>query len=362
MWSHKYPQNQIIVIPSNMFIITLFVYSILNTDDAPTPSYFLENLVFRNQQIIEHHDDFKITAIFRSKDYSKAYKLNCIDPNHNIFKKMITSEIFWINHFRHYPLHHVNLIHGTFEGKRQQVQFKFTRFYLVDCYEISMNFYPSDLIDYITTIQRESNFKLLFIQNMKDAMTQILRALNHLHAHQIAHRDVKFDNILVKKKDHKLHFILIDYEHMTFKSYSDDIVGTPDYLPPQMFDSYGNLKDQFPVYNTQKLDMFQLGAALGMAVLQLFGHNMYVVNKDGTSSFILNHLPGDSKYFNPSTFKNYFLKMDPLMIDFIYRLTRTSESDRWTAAQALKHPWITNVKLPELAYYIINMIESQRTT
>ncbi|CAI2300880.1 unnamed protein product [Caenorhabditis sp. 36 PRJEB53466] len=84
--------------------------------------------------------------------------------------------------------------------------------------------------------------------------TQILIALDHMHAKQIVHRDLKPQNILMNRR--KTILKLSDFgisKELGTKSAASTVIGTPNYLSPEICESRP--------YN-QKSDMWSLGCVL----------------------------------------------------------------------------------------------------
>ena len=93
------------------------------------------------------------------------------------------------------------------------------------------------------SIHKENIFKMIF--------RQIFDAMNYLHKHGMAHRDIKLENILIKKN---YEIKIIDFG---FGMYNPEnkpqkfFCGTPNYMPPE-------IAEKKP-YNGQLADMWSLG-------------------------------------------------------------------------------------------------------
>ena len=93
------------------------------------------------------------------------------------------------------------------------------------------------------SIHKENIFKIIF--------RQIFDAMNYLHKHGMAHRDIKLENILIKKN---YEIKIIDFG---FGMYNPEnklqkfFCGTPNYMPPE-------IAEKIP-YNGQLADMWSLG-------------------------------------------------------------------------------------------------------
>ena len=75
-------------------------------------------------------------------------------------------------------------------------------------------------------------------KNAKRIIKQTLLALKHLHDHNIAHRDLKLENILFIKDDIKSDIKLIDFGISAIldnpKEIMNATVGTPLYFAPEV--------------------------------------------------------------------------------------------------------------------------------
>ncbi len=67
-------------------------------------------------------------------------------------------------------------------------------------------------------------------------MFDILKGLQHLHARNIIHRDLKLKNVLVQNKEHSTKYKLCDFGFSDFKDAVDNSpeTGTPGYLAPEI--------------------------------------------------------------------------------------------------------------------------------
>ena len=193
--------------------------------------------------------------------------------------------------------------------------------YIVQLYEIletSQHIYiimeyceGKDLMDFILSKQHLSELESLkFFQ-------QLINALFYLHSQNIAHRDVKIDNMLLdKNKDLKL----VDFGLST--KYSDDILldqpcGTVVYAAPEVLD--GN------EYHGMLADVWSSGIVLyGMASGYLpFSDKDDEINKK-------NVLEGNIDI--PEFFS-------PLLKDLLRHMLDVNPITRYTLQEIKQHPW-----------------------
>jgi len=91
---------------------------------------------------------------------------------------------------------------------------------------------------------------------------QMARAVHHAHSHGLVHRDLKPSNVLLSVEGDQLHVKVIDFgvAHAVFEPTDPDqragsLVGTPDYLPPEL----SRLHTVAPDVRT---DVFAMGVVL----------------------------------------------------------------------------------------------------
>eukprot|EP00834_Sanchytrium_tribonematis_P003353 NODE_127_length_17034_cov_0.369590.p3 type:complete len:319 gc:universal NODE_127_length_17034_cov_0.369590:2523-1567(-) len=266
-----------------------------------------------------------------SNNVVEAVKILCATKFSSQLKSGIASEIKMMTQFDH-----PNVIKGEDGGSKQFKRQVDGKSYTLDCFQIIMPFYDTDLSNYLIDLRKmksEANsHKSEFIDKMKNVMRQILSGLDFIHSKGYAHLDIKPENILEKEG----HYVLADLEHMRESNSEADFInvpmGTYVYMPPQMINEYGQWTNDF--YDPKKADMFQLGAMLGVAVLEIFTNVKFYDDKDGYRKG-LKVFPSDT-----TLFEAYLSEFEPQMIDFIKKLTHTDPNLRLTAREALTHEWI----------------------
>jgi serine/threonine protein kinase len=153
-------------------------------------------------------------------------------------------------------------------------------------------------------------------EEARDALLQMLQALNYLHSHGIVHRDVKLENFVYCKKGSR-HLKLIDFGLSALAKPSEKFrsaVGTMGYAAPEVFDgSY-----------TSKCDMWSLGV---VAYILLSGT-----------------MPATEGRHTFRTAK--WKKISPEAIKFVESLMKVNPAERLSAEGALAHPWIANSLAP----------------
>jgi serine/threonine protein kinase len=166
-------------------------------------------------------------------------------------------------------------------------------------------------------------------RDCKYIIAQIASALAHLQQHNIAHRDVKTENVLVASNE-QLEVKLGDFGYAIHCPNSDlrsTLCGTLACLPPEMLASHAMQ------YRAMQVDAWSLGILTYELVLQepLFswpGNTRDMKEQIRGFCDISLHVPG------PSTFSN-----------FVSSLLTRNPSSRMTPRQALEHSWLTHEQL-----------------
>lgn len=64
---------------------------------------------------------------------------------------------------------------------------------------------------------------------------QLARGLEFIAKENVVHRDIKTDNIFIKKVGDKMVFKIGDFGFAVKKQLNSDVVGTPIYMSPELF-------------------------------------------------------------------------------------------------------------------------------
>jgi serine/threonine protein kinase len=166
-----------------------------------------------------------------------------------------------------------------------------------------------DIVDYI-----EMNFYKK--ADIREWIAQIILAIDELHKHNLVHRDIKLENILIfLNKDGSPHLKLADHDDIAF---ADDTnlyyTGTPYYFPKEMCNQWEKFSDynkdinreHYKKANKKAIDCFALGAAINCII------NYY------------HYIPNDKELYQS-------------IMTLVDALTDDDPTKRWTILQAKQH-------------------------
>ncbi|XP_060030314.1 death-associated protein kinase 2 isoform X6 [Erinaceus europaeus] len=179
-----------------------------------------------------------------------------------------------------------------------------------------------ELFDFLA--QKES----LSEEEATSFIKQILDGVSYLHAKQIAHFDLKPENIMLLDKNIPIpHIKLIDFglaheieDGVEFKN----IFGTPEFVAPEIV-NYEPLG--------LEADMWSIGV---ITYILLSGASPFLGD---TKQETLSNITAVSYDFD----EEFFSQTSELAKDFIRKLLVKETKKRLTIQEALRHPWITPV-------------------
>ena len=155
-------------------------------------------------------------------------------------------------------------------------------------------------------------------------LKKILSAIEYLHSKQICHRDIKPENIMLSEENDLNSIKIIDFG-LSAQNFdlliNNDYCGTYIYMSPELIEKklYFN-----SVY------MWSIGIL------------MFILLNKGKHPF---YVKGDTKREIAKKIKigkiNFYEKISPMAKHLILKLLEPNPSWRYTAIQAIKHPWIT---------------------
>ena len=181
-----------------------------------------------------------------------------------------------------------------------------------------------EYIKYGTLKHWMNNQKTILEEEASTILRNILSATEYLHRRRICHRDLKPENIMLSRENDLNSIKIVDFGLSTSnlnKLINNDYCGTYIYMAPELIE-----KKLYFI----SVDMWSIGILMFM-----------LLNK-GKHPF---YIKGDRREKIADKIKNVKLKFDekitPLAKHLILKLLEPNPSWRYTASQAIKHPWIT---------------------
>ncbi|KAJ0399124.1 hypothetical protein P43SY_007530 [Pythium insidiosum] len=165
-----------------------------------------------------------------------------------------------------------------------------------------------------------------------ETVANVLQALHYLHSLNILHRDIKPENILlashnsveVKLSDFGIAKILEDEdEGARGRGRAYTSCGTDYYVAPEVLNGEG--------YDS-KVDLWSLGV---VAYIMLCGFPPFMEDETGMESVYRKIRSGVLDFPHP-----YWTNISDEAKDLIRNLLNIMPNERFSAAQALEHPWI----------------------
>lgn len=186
---------------------------------------------------------------------------------------------------------------------------------------IVMEYCPGgDLFDLLTV---KAKNKVLAESLVAEIMSDVLHAIAHCHANNIAHRDIKADNVMVGEDGQiKLIDFGLSKKNQTARTKMKDMVGTPYYIAPEV------LKGKY----VAKCDLWSAGVLL---YILLSGYIPF----NGESATEVYEAILDGHY---SMKQKEWKKVSEDGKDLLSKLLTKDYKKRISASDALNHPWFKN--------------------
>ncbi|CAD8059444.1 unnamed protein product [Paramecium sonneborni] len=178
--------------------------------------------------------------------------------------------------------------------------------------------------------------QILEYEQVRLIIRQLFEAVSYIHKVGLCHRDIKPDNIVFDSDSNQIK--LIDFgvskRFLVAEKNCKDIknnlmwtvTGTMPYQAPELWTGSGYSK---------KIDIW----AIGVVCYQMLCGRLPLDQEDQMESF------STQTEYTGHLKKESFLKLPPLIIDFIKRLLKWDPEKRITSQEALLHPWLYQPKL-----------------
>lgn len=196
-----------------------------------------------------------------------------------------------------------------------------------ECFEDDTNYYlATEYCVGDTTYKRLRKMQQFSEEVAAKVIYQVLLAMEYFHRKGVIHRDIKLENVLLAFED-TLQVKISDFGnacHFSFCKNSTGIFGSAFYLAPEVLTG--------PY--TEKVDIWSCGI---MLYIFLTGKAPY---NEKTPESIKNHIL--LKPFQVT--KENSRSFSPKLINFLMKLLEIDPEKRFSAAQALNHPWLSHEK------------------
>lgn len=181
----------------------------------------------------------------------------------------------------------------------------------------------------------------------KQIMRQIVDAISYLHKHDIVHRDLKLENILIKEFDPNTEIFFIkvtDFglssqrETAGTESMFEDYCGTPLYMAPEIIDNYPY---------SQLCDVWALGIIM---FFLLTSHSPFSAETES-------RLKDQIRKAEINTQSLSYTGLSPEAKDCLSRMIKVNPAHRITSSELIDHPWFRDKKLDEMPDQQKNVLE-----
>lgn len=204
---------------------------------------------------------------------------------------------------------------------------------MVDCYEddeyihiVAERYTGGELFDKI--IDNTTMDGCLPEAEAATIIKQLLQAVSYLHSNDIVHRDIKPENILFESGAEDSSIRLIDFglsrTHSKGEAMMTNGVGTCYYMSPEL------LKGKYD----RATDIWSVGV---IAYILLCGYPPF--NGDDDSEIV------EAIRRGHYTFVDGWEGVSILAVDFVKSLLRRDPRRRFTAEEALMHPWLKSISV-----------------
>ena len=167
----------------------------------------------------------------------------------------------------------------------------------------------------------------------KVIFSKIMEGIKVCHEHDICHRDLKLENILLDKdfcpKVCDFGFACINSPNLT------QVLGTKGYLPPEMYETRP--------YDGKNVDIFCLGEALMILVTGIPGFEIATKNNQYYQKICRKNISLYWKIIEPQIKSNGII-LSPEFKDLYIKMVTYNPGSRPSAETVLNHPWFDEIK------------------
>ncbi|CAD8101326.1 unnamed protein product [Paramecium sonneborni] len=190
---------------------------------------------------------------------------------------------------------------------------------MIDIYEGEKSFYIILELLKGESLHSFSKKNILSLTQIRQIISRCLQALCYLDLHNIIHRDLKLENLVLNEQGKVDTVKIIDFGLAIYTSSPyRQLCGTPGYIAPEMF------IEKYPY--TTKVDIFSLGAIFYKLLCKksLFSGNTSDEILENNKKFLCN---------------NHLKNCSDVTIDLIKQMLQKDPQKRISAFSALQHPF-----------------------
>jgi len=309
----------------------------VKAESTSAPVHFMTNKSIEDDYELSTNELGRgyFAVVRKGKNLNTGHEVavKCIKKKKVEDKKKLQSEVSILASLQEHP--NIVTLYGVYDSEKH--------LYLV--LELMS---PQDLYDEI--IEREN----LTEKQASKVMKQVLTAISFIHSNKIVHRDIKLENLLLKKKGDLSTIKVTDFglSKCCETSLPRSAVGTPFYVSPDLLIA---IDDKSPY--TFAIDMW----ALGVLLFIVLSGRLPFTGQDDEELFD-NILEANIIWKSPQ-----FDAVSNEAKDLISQLLRKDPQFRPTAEEALKHPFITansssSSLHPSLSANLIRSYKKNRST
>ncbi|OMJ74352.1 hypothetical protein SteCoe_26741 [Stentor coeruleus] len=197
-----------------------------------------------------------------------------------------------------------------------------------ECFDDLLNFYiVTEYCEGGSLFKKIKNSGRLSEENNVLIMYQLLKTVEYIHSHNIVHRDIKLENVLLACKQN-IRIKLADFGnacHLTSDKKLTGCYGSACYLAPEV---YTNSYDE-------KVDIWSCGI---LFYVLLSGKSPYSCKDPCEIKHLVNTSPFQLNDTNTVGFSS-------IAIDLLQLLLKIQPEQRISASDALKHPLFENISM-----------------
>ncbi|KAL3882835.1 hypothetical protein ACJMK2_029139 [Sinanodonta woodiana] len=170
---------------------------------------------------------------------------------------------------------------------------------------------------------------------VKKITKKLASAITYLHKHDIVHRDLKLENILLSQNPHdpedKLHIKVTDFglsvvKGVGYENMMQDFCGTPNYMSPEIIDNKSY---------SQQCDIW----AMGVIVFALLCGNFPFRSKDKDEDSLFELIKKGQLEFTDDAWNEVSADAKKC----IEGMLKVDPAHRYAASEVLSHQWLTGV-------------------